>query len=177
MSQSSIKSPIVDGLHDLFGRDVVGILDVGNGSSNSQHFVVRPGRQAQLIHRLQQRLLTEFIELTMFAQRLATDAAIRHGRLIAVALPLSLSRSLNLLSHGGRPRPILDAAKLRERHARHFDMNVDSINQWPTDPRQISLNLNRCALATASGVSQVAAGAFVRCLFTISLEGEMGGGM
>ena len=56
------------------------------------------------------------------------------------------------------------------RNPRHFDDQVDAVQQWPGDFFQIALHFLRGAAAAALRIAVVAAMAEKRCLFAICTD-------
>lgn len=53
------------------------------------------------------------------------------------------------------------------RYARYIDMDVDTIQERTQDLAAVSFNLINVAMASPGGITQVAAGTPLRCLFAI----------
>ncbi len=48
---SAVQAAVLDGLGDVGGEDRAPLGEIGNGARDLQDSVIRPGREAQLVHR------------------------------------------------------------------------------------------------------------------------------
>src|SRR5262249_61840397 len=77
----AVQAAVADGLGDVAVLNVGAPVEVGDGPRHAQDAVVRPRRQAQLLHRLSQQALARLVQRAVPAQLPAT-----HLRVEAVAV-------------------------------------------------------------------------------------------
>ena len=136
-SKLPIQKSILHRFGDVVFVDLVGSVDVGDRPRDAADFVVRTGAQAHLIHGLlheQQARVAQIAELLELAG-IHTGV----GGAVAEALELSTAGAEDLLPHrlavGAGP----SAGQLAIGNGRHFDVNVDSIEQWSRELGKISI--------------------------------------
>src|SRR5260370_41056551 len=75
----------------------------------------------------------------------------------AEALPLPLPGWIDLFAHRRAACAVGTVRQLLERHCRHFDVQIDAIQEWPADPADAALDLGHRALARMPAGAQVTA--------------------
>ena len=92
--------------------------------------------------------------------RIAVDLFVR-----TKARPLLLARTPHSLTNRGGTFLYLRARNITVFHSRHLDVQIDSIEQRPGNSLPIALDLERPASAFAFQITEITAGAGMRCLF------------
>jgi hypothetical protein len=156
-----IQHAIIYRFANVLGANFVRAFEVRNRARDAEHLVVCAGRETHLLDALSQQIASAVVEPAVFA-----DFAGRHlGILPRVgtqkASSLHGSGRHHVLAHGCARGAIMRAAKLFERHGRHFDVQVDAVEQWPANFGHISLDLRHAAVAFASRIVAIPARAWV----------------
>ena len=122
-----------------------------------------PGGEAQLWMLDRSRLVPSSSSLQMLA-----DLAVVMSALVRA---VAAGEARRLHARGRRPParasrrstcPAAAAPKLLERHGRHFDVDVDAVQQRAADLGHVPLDLRQRAVALAARVAAIAAGARVQ---------------
>lgn len=159
------------GLHDVFGEDFWALGEVGDGSGDAEDLVVGAGGEAQFVDRLAQDGLAGVVETGVFPELFARHPGVGHGGLIDETAVLPGAGDEHLLSHHAGGSAIGVTPQGGEGDAGNLDVNVDAVEQWSADAREIALDLERGAFATLARVGRVSARTGPRCLFATSLCG------
>jgi len=144
--------------------DIGGVFQIGYGAGHFQYPVVGPGRKVQFGHRRPQQFLPGGGNLTEFAQMSGQHVGVGKN-LLLFGKPLSLNSSCRGCSCAnlGGSFGTVPRCQLLKLHGGNFDMNVDSIQKWAGDFRDVALDFRRRAVATAGRVAKKTARAGVSC--------------
>ena len=150
--------------------DGVGLGEVGDGAGDFEDAVVRAGGEGELFH----GLLEELAGFGVYRAVLA-DLRVRHAGVAGgeagggggEAGSLAGAGGDDAFAEGGGGFAGFLGLDFGEGEGGGFDVEVDAIEEGAGDAGAVALDLGRGAAAFAFGVAEVAAGAFVRCLFVI----------
>jgi hypothetical protein len=108
--------------------------EIGDGARQLQHPVVSAGGESHLAHSRTEQRLGGIVEGGILAQLLGTHVGVGQECGAGEAPRLDLPRTGDALldGRGSLTRPPI--RKLLVRDARHVEMDVDAVQQWPTDP-------------------------------------------
>ncbi len=127
----AIQASVLDGFGDVFGFDVRGVFDVGDGTGNLQDAVVSAGAESLLGHGALQQTLTIGGEFTK-----GTDVAGRHlGVAVDLlaggseALELLLARADHAFANFRGTLGFIGGAHLFIVHGGNVDVDIDAIHQ------------------------------------------------
>ena len=128
----------------LSGRFAV--VEVGDRAGDAQNFVVGAGREAQLGHRGLQKVLAFVVELAMNPDLPRGHLAVVAVRAAGEAATLDRAGGDHRLAHLRRSTCPPRSPKALERHGRHFDVDVDAIEQRAGDFAHVPFDLrHRCS--------------------------------
>lgn len=147
----------------MFGSDGDLTFQIGDGARHFEHAVISACRQIEPADGLLQQRDALFV-------RRAQCIDFSHRKLrvgFALARDLALPRDFHALLDGGAGFAFRLVEQVILRHRRHFDLDVDTIQQWTGDLAAVARDLIGRAAAFAVVMAVVTARAGTRCLFTI----------
>jgi hypothetical protein len=140
---------------------------IGDRSGNFQDAVVGTNGEAEVCEGLIENAARGGIELAVAPHGARAHLRIRlHGR-PREALALNRACGLNALADRGRALSGCEVRNLVGRQRRHFDLQVDAVEQGTGDLAEVTSDLRRRTDALPARVVEVAACALLRCLFAI----------
>lgn len=143
----AVETPILDGLGDVRGADLLGAGEVGDGACDLEHAGVRARREAELRHGALDEHGTgrigagEGIELAGVHVRVAAG--------YAEARVLALAGGCDARCHGHRRLATRCAAELAVLYRCDLDVQVDAVEQGPRQARVVLRELSRGAATPA----------------------------
>ena len=152
--QLAIEGAVLDRLRDMFSGDGFRAGQVGDGAGDLEHPVVGAGAEVQIGH----GKLQEF-EDGRFQPAVLLELARVHARVARGLRPLFEPL---LLPPSGRHHPVADfpgvlaravARDLAKVHRRHFDVQIDPVEQGTGNAAQITLDFARRAARFAGHFS------------------------
>src|ERR1043165_4274275 len=84
-------------------------------------------------------------------------------RLVSKTFPLAFSCSNDVLANGSRAFLGAFAGNVAIFHGRHFNVQIDAIEQRPRDTLTVALHLNGAAAAFTLQIAKIAARAGIHC--------------
>src|SRR5262249_50777827 len=137
-----------------------------------QNPVVSASAQIQFAHGYTNQFLRILCELTVLLQLTRRHAGIAiYFALVAKPFLLALPGLNDPLANGGRRFLSAFAGDVAVFHRRHFNVQIDSIEQWAGDALTVTLHLDWAAAAFALEIGEITARAGIHC----GNEHELGG--
>lgn len=136
--------------------------EIGDGARHAQDAMVGARGQVQALQGVAQQLLLVIVQAAVTIQ----SDAVKSGIAFALSLNLNVAR-------GAHPRTHLRtgftgrALQFLRREPRHFDLQIDAVEQRSGDAAAVTLNLIRRAAAAARRITEIAARTSPRCLFAM----------
>lgn len=143
----------------MHGIDIVACGEVGNGSRDPQDAVIGACGQTQAFHgAVEQGVLA-------FAKRAIPlgFAIAEPGVGLAGTRQLPLAGHAHAFAHLCRAFSRMTGAQLGMVDPRHFELEVDAIEQRPGNPRSVTCNLIGRAAAAPAGIAGVTAWTRIYC--------------
>ena len=141
-----VQRAVLDRFGDVLAGDVLRAGQVGNRAGDLQDAVVGAGAEVQIGHGELQQLHRRLIQRAVALQLAAAHAGVAGDlRLVLEPRLLPLARRDDPLANlrGRLAGPL--AGDLAELHRRHFDVQVNAVEQRTGDAAQVILNLARRA--------------------------------
>jgi hypothetical protein len=137
----SIQTPILNGLADVGGEDFLACFKIDDGASDFEDAIIGSGGEAFLGDGLLQQSLAGVVDRTIFANQARPHLGVGKKFLVGVALLLDFPCRRHALAYRrgvfgcvvGNEFPVLDGGNV--------DVNVDTVDQWPGNSRDVLLDL------------------------------------
>lgn len=151
----------------MWRLDFFGGGEVGDGAGNLEDAVVGAGGEGEFFHGLLEKVAEGGIDRAVLADLGVGHAGV-DGRLRAFeAGVLACVGCLDAGAHRGGGLAWNLGAQFLEGQRRRLDMQVDAVQERTADPRAVALDLGGAAAAFVLRVSQISAGAWLRCQVVI----------
>jgi len=138
-------------------RNRVGAVEVGDGARHFQDAVVGARRKRQLVDGVFQKLVRAAVELAVRAQVPGSHLRVAGDAVVAEALHLALAATQHPLAHARRAFARLLGHQLLRTEARHFDVDVNAVEQRAGNAHQVAADLLLRALALSPLVAEESA--------------------
>jgi hypothetical protein len=146
------------------GLDFFGAGEVGDGAADFEDPAVGAGAQAQFVDRGFQQSLRVIIYGTITFDISGSHLGIGVDAPFLKTLQLNHARVIDALANGLREFAGVAAGEVLVTYRRHFDLNVDTIEEGAGDTGAVALDLQRRADAFLLRVGEKAAGTSLRYL-------------
>jgi len=146
--------------------DIHAVFQVGDRSAHLQNFIVGAGGKAKPFDRDFQQVLrfvvdlAEMTDIPCFQVRVAVNLFP-----LFITLKLPITRLVDASADRGRGFARLGRLQFVVFQGRHFNVNVDAVEERSGQFRPVVLDLQRRAPAFMVGIGEIAAGALVHCNF------------
>src|SRR4051812_39105295 len=156
--QRSVKSTILNGFADVFGRDGVGFREVGDGAGDFQNAVVGAGAQIQFRHGDANQFLGFVAEFAVLFDLPRTHPGVAiHFRVGMETRSLFFAGVLDAVANGGGRFFGARAGDVAVFDGGHFDVEIDAIEERAGDALAITMDLGWTATTLAFQIAEVTA--------------------
>ena len=145
----------------MAGEDGFAPVQVGDGAADLQHTVVCARRQPQLLKSRLEQPMAFFFHGAELAQPVGRDAGVAGDSGSAEPLVLDRARRVDPRADGGGALRLFVRIQLLELDRRHFDVQVQPVEQRAGNAREVPGDRLRRADAVPGRVAEVPAGARV----------------
>ncbi len=152
-----VQAAVLHRFRQVLGGDALLAVQVGDGAGDFEDAVVGAGAQAQPADGHFQRALAGLVEGAELAEKPGRDVGV-----VEAALVLEGVGTLDTPAHFGGGNAFARAAQLLVGDGRHFDVEVDAVEQGAAELAEIALDDGPGAAAFAGGVAIEAARAPVQ---------------
>ena len=166
-SHLPIQTSILDRFGDVGGFDVFHAGEIGNGAADFQDSTISSRAQAEFVDRGLQQSLCILFHRAVAADFPGAHLGVRVQLGFLEALQLQHARGVDALADDVRAFAGVFRGQLLIAQSRHFDLNVDAVEQRAGDLGAVALDLQRRAGAFLLRIGEKAAWAPLRCLFVI----------
>src|SRR5579862_2048630 len=145
LGSSSVERTVLNRLAHMMRGDRGRAVEIGNRARDLQNASVGSRAQTEPVDRKLEQALAAGLDLTVLTKIARTHLRVAEKRHPLEARELHLTRAVDALAYRER-RLSRDAVRqVLVLHRRHFDMDVNSIEQRARDARAIALNRDRRA--------------------------------
>ena len=127
----AVEGAVLDGFGDVFDLDIVAHIEISEGTGNSEDAVIGTGAEVEIRKSQAQQVLACLIKRTESLDFFGGHVGIAAGRGISKAELLAFAGGIDTSSDGCRIFTFGAGHELILRNRQYFDMNVDTIKQWP----------------------------------------------
>src|SRR5262249_31329528 len=159
--KSSVQTPLLDRFGDMGGLDFFGAGEIGDGAADFEDPAVGAGAQAQFVDRGFEQSLGIVIHGTIALDISGAHLGVGMDVSFLKTLELDVTSLIDTLANHLRGFPSIATGEILIAYRRHFDLNIDSVEERAGDARAIALDLQRRADAFFLRVGKKAAGARV----------------
>src|SRR5213592_353931 len=146
----AIEGTILDGFADVLGRDLRFSVEISDGARDFQDPIVGAGAEIQFAHRHANQFLRVLAELAVLLELTRGHARVAiYFRVAVKTFPLAFTRADHALANSSGSFFRALARDVAVFDGRHFDMQIDTVEQRPGDALTISLHLHRATTAFA----------------------------
>ncbi len=138
-----VECAVVDCFAQMFDADFLCAGQVGDRAADAEDLVVGPGGEAEFFHRRFEQRFGVAGQAAVLADFRRRHLAVGFGGLAVEAVNLSVAGGDDLLAHLGARRAAAGVGQLAKGHRRHFDVDIDPIEQRSADAAEVSLDLHR----------------------------------
>jgi len=142
---AAVEPAILYGLGYVRGRDGRRGRKIGDGARDLEHAMIAARRQAETADRLFEQLRAPGIRRTVTVDFACAQAGVG----LALALLLPFAGCTHARAYDCGRFALLPAREIVLRHGRHFDLQVDAVEQRPGDFAAVARDLIRRAAAAA----------------------------